>query len=100
MKTREWLFYAASSLMTVPAASVAKKTENLGPLLVRLDLRGFSITIAASGRGNRYTVDQREGGARIAENATLEDLRKETPEVYELVKDAMVLAQGVVELKS
>jgi hypothetical protein len=88
----------AASLVSLLAGGCAAHTAKTpaaiatpqGPVIVRLVGRHQTVTVTSSGNGPLYSV-QNDKGKLVVANATLEELRAEHPDMYQLVEPTLAV---------
>lgn len=99
MKSRELLFCLAASLFALPGCQSAPRRAAESPSVaaVTLELRSHRITLHVGYDDTRYSVATSDGEV-LAQLATRAELKASQPELYELVRSAIVLAQQAMVL--
>ena len=124
MKTRvtvfvtSWLFLASVLIVTAEDtgtktdASSAPKVENKKspaivnggtatnlPVICYLEKQDCTITVKAGAKGAVYSVKKADGKV-LCENATLEQLRAQAPELHQFIKSAIAIKNGDARLSA
>ena len=91
------LFLALIGGCAQPRTAAPKAATVQFPVIVRLVGRNQTITITSGPHGPLYSASSR-GGELIVQNATLEQLRSEHPQLYRQIAPATADAQGNIIL--